>query len=160
MQIKDIIFGILILLYFLVIGFLPYILGIIIFFIVMCLIKKKIEGKDQEFKKRVYIIVIFVCGCIAVAGTPLWYKYASARPNDTYVKMKEINENKSLIGLSKKEIVELLGEPYGNEDSDRYYYDAGKITNYITGGTNDFYHLEIVFDQNGKVKSTSIELVV
>ena len=74
--------------------------------------------------------------------------------------MKEINDNQSLIGLSKEQIVELLGNPYGNKDADRYYYDAGKLTNYITGGTNDFYHLKIFFDDNGKVKSTSIELVV
>ena len=98
--------------------------------------------------------------CISVTLGPLWYKYVSVRPNDTYVKMKEINDNQSLIGLSKEQIVELLGNPYENKDADIYYYDAGKITNYITGGTNDFYHLKIVFDENEKVKSTSIELVV
>ena len=74
--------------------------------------------------------------------------------------MKKMNDNKNLIGLSKEQIIELLGEPYGNTDADRYYYDAGKITNYITGGTNNFYHLEIVFDENEKVKSTSMELVI
>lgn len=67
--------------------------------------------------------------------------------------MKEINDNQSLIGLSKEQVVELLGNPYGNKEADRYYYEAGKITDYITGGTNDFYYLKIVFDENGKVKS-------
>ncbi len=160
MQIIGVILVILMLLYSYVVVFLPCILGIIISVIVISLIRKKIEGKSQEFKRTVNIIVIIVCGCIFVTLTPLWYKYVSAKPNDTYVKMKEINDNQSLIGLSKEQIVELLGNPYGNKDADRYYYDAGKLTNYITGGTNDFYHFKIFFDDNGKVKSTSIELVV
>lgn len=160
MQIKGIILGILLLLYFLVVWLLPYILGIIISVIVIFLIRKITVEKDQEVRRKVYIIVIVVCGCLSVTLAPLWYKYASERPNDTYVKMKEINDKQNLIGLSQEQIIELLGEPYGDKDADRYYYDAGKITNYITGGTNDFYHLEIVFNGNGIVKSTSIELVV
>ena len=160
MQIKGIILGILMLLYFLIIWLFPYIIGIIISVIVLFLIRKRIVEKDQEIRRKVYIVVIVICGCISVTLTPLWYKYASERPNDTYVKMKEINDKQNLIGLSKEQIIELLGEPYGNTDADRYYYDAGKITNYITGGTNDFYDLEIVFGENGKVKSTSMELVV
>ena len=38
------------------------------------------------------------------------------------------------------------------------YYSAGTVTNYITLGTNDFYCLQIIFDENGKVKSTSLDL--
>ena len=159
MQIKGIILGILMLGYFFIVGFLPYILGIIMSVIIIFLIRKKIIEKAPEFIRKVYIKVIVICECISIILTPLWYKYASERPNDTYVKMQEINENQSLIGLSKEQVIELLGEPYGNKEADIYYYDAGKITNYITGGTNDFYDLEITFDENGKVKSTSIELI-
>ena len=160
MQFKGIILGILMLVYFFVIIFFPYILGIIISIIVICLIKKKIEEKDQEFRKKVYRIVTIICCFISVILAPLWYKYVSAIPNDVYIEMKEINDNQSLIGLSKEEVVELLGNPYGDKNADRYYYDAGKITNYITGGTNDFYHLEIIFDENENVKSTSLKLVI
>ena len=156
MQIKGIILGILLLLYLLVVWLLPYILGIIISVIVILLIRKIIVEKDQEVRRKVYITVIVVCGCLSITLAPLWYKYASERPNDTYVKMKEINDKQSLIGLSQEQIIELLGEPYGNTDADRYYYDAGKITNYITGGHRKFYIFEVYFDENDIVKSTSI----
>lgn len=160
MQIIGVVLVILMLLYSYVVVFLPCILGIIISVIVLSLIRKKIDGKSQKFNRTVNIIVIVVCGCIFVTLTPLWYNYIRAKPDDTYVKMKDINDNQSLIGLSKEQVVELLGDPYGNKDADSYCYSAGKLTNYITGGTNDFYHLKISFDDNGKVKSSSIELVV
>lgn len=155
MQIKSIILAILILLYFVIVIFLPYILGVIMAFIVIRLTRKKISGDDKEFRRKVYTLCVGICVILA----PLWYNYATARPDDTYVKMQELNEKQSLIGLSKEQILELLGEPYGNKEEDTYYYDAGKITDYIAGGTNEFYNLEIVFDENGKVKSTSIEMV-
>lgn len=158
MQIKGIILGILILLYFLVVVFLPYILGIIISVIVICLMRRKIVEKNQDFRKIVYIVIV-ICGCISVTLAPLWYKYASERPNNTYVKMKEINDDQSLIGLSKEQIVELLGDPYGNKDADSYYYDAGKITNYLLFGLRDSYELRVVFDENYIVISTSIRKV-
>ena len=70
-----------------------------------------------------------------------------------------MNDNKNLIGLSKKQIEELLGEKtdkYKDEDEDVYYYSAGTITNYITGGHRKFYIFEVYFDENDIVKSTSI----
>ena len=106
-QIKGIIFGILLVLYFLVILFFPYIIGIIISVIVIYLIRKKVKEEKQEI---LCIIVIVICSIIALRLTPLWYKFASERPDDTYVKMKEIADNQSLIGLSKEQVIELLGE--------------------------------------------------
>ena len=53
-------------------------------------------------EKKFYKIVIVICGCISVTLAPLWYNYSSERPNDTYVKMKEINDKQSLIGLSQE----------------------------------------------------------
>lgn len=106
-QIKSIILGILLVLYFLVILFFPYIIGIIISVIVIYLIKKKVKREKQEI---LCITVIVICSITALKLTPLWYKFASERPDDTYVKMKEIEDNQSLIGLSKEQVVELLGE--------------------------------------------------
>ena len=108
-QIKDIIGCILMVLYFLVILFFPYIIGIIISVIVICLVRKIMVGKEQEFRSVVFIVIV-VCSFMSFTLTPLWHKFASERPNDTYVKMKEINDNQSLIGLSKEQVVELLGE--------------------------------------------------
>jgi len=148
--------GIVFLLFFmlsLLLGYLPCILGIIVSVIIIFLIKKT-GGKKQEFYCTV---VAVICVIISVELTPLWYKYIRARPDDTYIKMKEINDNKSLIGLSKEQVIELLGEQKNN-DSEIYTYSAGKVTNYITLGTNDFYYLKIIFDENGKVESTTLNL--
>lgn len=144
--------------YFLVVTFLPYILGIVVSVIVICLIRKKIAGKDKKFKIVVYIIVIVVCLGISVKLEPLWCKYASAIPDGTYVEMKKINDNKSLIGLSKEQVVELLGEPTSSYTAkySNYYYDAGRITNYITGGNRKSYVFQVCFDENDIVRYTSI----
>lgn len=106
-QIKGIILGILLVLYFLVILFFPYIIGIIISAIVIHLIRKKVKGEKQEI---LCTTVIGICSIVALGLTPLWHKFASERPDDTYVKMKEIEDNRSLIGLSKEQVVELLGK--------------------------------------------------
>ena len=74
MQINGIILGILLLLYFLVVWLLPYILGIIISVIVILLIRKIIVEKDQEVRRKVYITVIVVCGCLSITLAHLWYK--------------------------------------------------------------------------------------
>lgn len=51
------------------------------------------------------IIVLFVlCGLIFVQDNILY-------TNDLYIKMNEITDNKSLIGLSETDLIELLGEP-------------------------------------------------
>lgn len=154
------IFGFILIILFLLFSFfivcLPFILGIIISVIIIYFVRKKYLEKENEIKK----IVITISLCISLLLIPLWYNFISARPNKVYVKMKEISDSQSLIGLTKEQVIELLGEPYGDKDLDTYYYEAGKITNYITGGTNEFYTLQIVFDENGKVILTSMELVV
>ncbi len=153
-QIKNIISSILLVLYFLVILFLPYIIGIIISVILICLVRKKKVGKNQEFRNVVCIVMV-ICGFVSLSLAPLWYEYASARPDDTYVKMKEIDDNKSLIGLSKEQVEELLGEKR-DKNKDVYYYGAGKITNYISSD-NTFYVFQIYFDENDIVESTTIK---
>ena len=56
------------------------------------------------------IIVLFVlfCGLIFVQDNILY-------PNELYIKMNKINDDKSLIGLSETDIIELLGEPSLNQ---------------------------------------------
>lgn len=74
--------------------------------------------------------------------------------------MKEINDSKRLIGLSKEQVIQLLGKPRGKEEKDVYYYDAGNITDYLFFGEIDSYELKIIFDENDKVKYTSIKEAV
>lgn len=156
MQILGVILVVLMFSYSFLVILLPYIVGIILSTIIILLIKRKIE-KRKYINIKNTVIVIWVG--IFLISSPLWFNYISARPNDTYIEMKKMNDNKNLIGLSKKQIEELLGEKtdkYKDEDEDVYYYSAGTITNYITGGHRKFYIFEVYFDENDIVKSTSI----
>ena len=38
-------------------------------------------------------------------------QYLSEKPDKDYTKMKELSDSEKLIGLSKEEVIELLGEP-------------------------------------------------
>ena len=75
--------------------------------------------------------------------------------------MNEINNNKTLIGLSKIEVYIELGNParkYKDEYTDYYEYSAGTITNSFFFGEKTFYYLRIYFDENDKVKSTQLKM--
>ena len=122
--------------------------------------KKKIVNKNKKFKALIYVIVILVCGYVSIKVGYSFLLYASAKPDKLYTEMKEINESERLIGLSKEQVIELLGKPRGDEEKDVYYYDAGKVTNYLFFGEIDFYELRIIFDENDIVEYTSIKEVV
>ena len=84
-------------------------------------------------------------------------QYLSEKPDKIYTKMKELNDSERLIGLSKEEVIELLGEPQKNSRDNLYIYDAGTLTNYLFLGEREFYDLFIWFDENDIVKSTEID---
>jgi len=143
--------------------FMPYIIGVILSAIIICLLRKRLIKKDKKFRILVYVMIILICGYVSVKAGYAFLLYESARPDKIYTEMKEINDNQSLIGLSKEEVVELLGNPYkeiDNEDRNIYEYDAGKISNRLFFGESDFYKLRIVFDENDKVQSTSINMII
>lgn len=138
--------------------FMPYIIGVILSVIVICLIRKKLIKKDKKLRMLIYAIIIIFC---VLTSRKLGYSfmlYKSAEPNKLYVEMNEINDKQSLVGLSKEQVVELLGEPYHKKDKDIYYYDAGKITNHFFFGESDSYTLKVVFNENDIVESTSIKM--
>lgn len=149
---------------FFVILFLPYIICIILYFIAIYIIKKLSAIKEnKKFKVLSCIVVIFlIVGCYAsVKYGYAFLSYISAKPDETYAEMAELSDNQSLIGLSKEQVVKLLGKPDHTEnDEDVYLYDAGKVTNYLFFGESDFYELRIIFDENDIVKNTSIKGVV
>lgn len=138
--------------------FMPYIIGIAISVIVIFLIRKKLKGKNKDFKIFIYAITIIVCiiACRNL-GYPLM-QYLSEKPDKVYTEMKELNDSEKLIGLSKEEVIELLGEPLKSSRDNLYIYDAGTLTNYLFLGERESYDLFIWFDENDIVKSTEIHL--
>ena len=117
------------------------------------------EQKNEKFKLFIYAIIIFFCVLVSMRLGNSFLLYASAKPDEQYTEMNEINDNQSLIGLSKEQVVELLGKPDWAEDERTYYYDAGKVTNYLFFVEITSYDLFIWFDENDIVKSTAIELI-
>ena len=136
--------------------FMPYIIGILISVIMIFLIRKKLKEKDKNFKIIIYAIIIIVCIIVCKnLGYPAML-YLSEKPDEMYKQMKELNDSKELVGLSKEEVIKLLGEPKDIRDN-MYIYNAGILTNYIVLGTREFYDFFIIFDENDKVKSTKID---
>lgn len=133
--------------------------GLILAAIIINLIRRKLIKKDEKIKSFIYAIVIFFCVLVSMTLGNSFLLYESAKPDEQYIEMNEINDNQSLVGLSKEQVVELLGKPDWAEDERTYYYDAGKVTNYLLFGLRDSYELRVVFDENYIVISTSIRKV-
>ena len=137
--------------------FMPYIIGIVISVIIIFFIRKKLEEENKNSRIFIYAIIIIVCMIICRnLGYPVM-QYLSEKPDKIYTKMKELNDSERLIGLSKEEVIELLGEPQKNSRDNLYIYDAGTLTNYLFLGEREFYDLFIWFDENDIVKSTEID---
>lgn len=121
----------------------------------------------KENVKRISIVIIIV---IAFLGLKYFtYSLKNERPDELYEKMQGISDSQILIGLSKEEVEELLGEPgYKNnyETISSYAYNAGELdkgiflrnTCIIFDCTYDC-ELRISFDEKDMVKSTSIQLI-
>ncbi len=138
--------------------FMPYIIGIVISAIIIFLIRKKIKEKDKDFKIFIYAIIIIICIIVCRnLGYPVM-QYLSDKPDKVYTKMKELSDSEKLIGLSKEEVIELLGEPQKNSRDNLSIYDAGTLTNYLFLGEIESYDFFIWFDENDIVKSTEIHL--
>ena len=136
--------------------------GILLATIIILFIRKKLINKDKKLEKSIYIFIIFVCA-FASCVFLLW-KFE--KPNELYIKMQEFNNNQSLVGLSKEEVIELLGEPeseYNTEENKKiYYYDAGNMRKEWYFGkcyTTDYYEINIYFDTDEKVEHTSITII-
>ncbi len=132
---------------------------------------------NGDIKKRwqliIFIITITIIWSVFTAlGGIIYIKICikSEKPDEKYIRMKEINDKESLIGLSREEVKEVLGEPNMKYDfpkyKDVYRYDAGiKEKGLFVGNIcvifdcTDAYALNVGFDENDKVKSTSIQFV-
>lgn len=138
--------------------FMPYIIGIVASIIIIYLIRKRLMGKNKIFKFFIYTIIIILCVFIFRNLGYSVMLYLSEKPDKVYTEMQEINDSRELIGLSKEEVIALLGEPMESSTDTMYVYDAGTLTNYLFLGEREFYDFFIFFDKNDKVKSTKIDL--
>lgn len=137
--------------------FMPHIIGVILSAIVILLVRKKIIEKDSKIP--IYVIIVVFCMTVSIkVGYPVM-AYLSKKPDKIYTEMKKINESEKLMGLSKGEVITQLGEPERKNSNDNVYtYNAGEITSYVGFGGHTYYKLYVEFDENSKVKSTSISI--
>lgn len=112
----------------------------------------------RKILKLLCIVIILIFVCI------IWIGHNKEYPDDVYIKMTEINDNKTLIGLSEEEVVELLGEPNDEyidiENKKNYIYFAGTTIkkSFFTGEYGQkVYELLIDFDASGKVEYAYIK---
>ena len=138
--------------------FMPYIIGIVASIIIIYLIRKRLMGKNKIFKFFIYTIIVILCVFIFRYLGYSVMLYLSEKPDKIYTEMQEIYDSKENIGLSKEEVIALLGEPMESSTDSMYVYDAGTLTNYLFLGEREFYDFFIFFDKNDKVKSTKIDL--
>lgn len=117
--------------------------------------KKNINSKG--------IIILVVVFGVLICIITNWYNN-NEYPNDTYIKMNEINDDKTLIGLSEEEVIELLGEPrykyVDGENKNNYVYTAGSTVKKSIFG-NEYgrkvYDFFIDFNESDKVEYTFIK---
>lgn len=109
----------------------------------------------RKFLKFFVIIIILIFVCIISIGHNKEY------PDDMYIKMTEVNNNKTLIGLSEEEVIKLLGKPNDEyidiENQNNYIYYAGSTVkkSLFTGEYGQkVYELLIDFDEDGNVDYT------
>lgn len=105
--------------------------------------------------KTILIVIISICICVMLSN------YRDEIIDEKYIEIKNMVDNESLIGLSKEQIEELLGEKTDKyKDEDVYYYSAGTIYEEWFWGkcySTKYYRLYIWFDENGIVKDASIK---
>ena len=141
--------------------FMPYIMLVALSCVIIWIITTK--SIKSYVLKILIVITILLCIFIVLSN------FKHEKPSDLYIKMNEIHSNQSLIGLSKKQVVELLGEPrYENNEENKttYNYSAGNIGKGLFFGKKaiffDCYYdyiLRVYFNESGIVESTLIQCV-
>ena len=136
--------------------------GILLTTIIILFIRKKLINIDKKSKMSIYIFIIFIC----VSASCVFSLWKFEKPNELYIKMQEFNNNQSLVGLSKEEVIEILGEPeseYNTEENEKEYsYYAGSMRKEWYFGkcyTTEHYEINIYCDEDEKVKYTNIKII-
>ena len=139
----------------------PYIICAIVAVILINIYHTKLI--KSKVIKILMIISILLCVFILV------FNFRDESPDTLCAEMNEINDDQSLIGLSEEQVIELLGEPEykrNEENNIQYRYDAGSLDKGLfLFNTAIFFdssyscRLWVIFDENGKVKNTSIQYI-
>lgn len=138
--------------------YIPYIIFIAIIFVIIRIITT--EKIASKILKTLIIIVVLLYATIIMGS------FKSETSNDVYKEIKEMNDKQSLIGLSKEKVIELLGKPKyeynSGENETKYEYYAGEISKESYWGfcySHEYYEFKVFFDENGRVKHTSMKLI-
>ena len=144
----------------LIIIFIPYIIcSVLAVGIIEIINTKAIKSKKH---KILIVLTILFCVCMILMNIK------KEKPNDLYVKMNEINVEHKLIGLLEEEVIELLGTPneYNEKDNEFFRYNAGYIgkglyffNRAIFFDCYDVYVLEVFFNENNEVTSTTMHII-
>ena len=144
--------------------FMIYVVPVILILFAMIYV---ISSKSIDITCKILIIAIIIL-CILIVFITLIH-IEPDKPNELYTKMKEINDSQGIIGLSKEQVVELLGKPAKinkSKDTDKevYLYNAGYIFKEIdwrkkfTLWSKTYYYVfSVNFDQTDKAESTSLK---
>lgn len=128
-----------------------------------------IMGKDKKFIISTIIITVIIVVLIYFLGGIMFKE--RERPDELYLKMQEFNSNNNLVGLTKREVIQLLGKPRELDDDtdymglDYYTFNAGTIYEGIIWGdfniftTKHYYKYSVYFDETNKVEYTSLKEV-
>ena len=123
--------------------------------------------RTQSIKGRIAKILLSMTVFLFVFI--LIFNFNDERTDYLYREMKEISDHKTLIGLTKEEVVNILGEPTDKYESGQnkkvYCYNAGKLDKGIFWGNKAILfdcsygcELRVVFNENDVVEYTSIHL--
>lgn len=118
--------------------------------------------KSINIISRILIVIIILFTTFLLLITLI--KFID-KPSKFYSKMQQINNSKSIIGLSKEELENKLGKPGKIKKSENIYlYDAGTlfrdvifVNHYDLWAKTYYYALFVYFDENDIVESTSLK---
>lgn len=150
---------------FMILVVLPLILFIIYvapFILVLSSIIFILTRKSIDIISRILIvIIILICTFLLFTST---IKFID-KPSEYYSKMKQVNDSKSIIGMTKEEVENKLGKPAKIKKLENtYLYSAGNlmkevlfVNHYDLWAKTHYYVLFVIFDENDIVKSTNLE---
>lgn len=122
--------------------------------------------RSKKFIISIIVFTLIITIVLCVVSNILFKERENY--NNLYLKMEEIDNNDSLIGKTKEDVIRTLGEPSNTYEYEKtgievYTYSAGiKHVGVIWGDINiattkHYYIFRVEFDETDKVKETSMK---